>query len=363
MKRKKQFLAILLAASLLTASLGGSVFAEQVEQAPGTTTIEAEEAMMGDAARNEEESGEEGSTVAPEESGENGSAESLNEDEALSDDGSGSDVSVDPAEETGSDESDRAAEETGESAEESADESGSDETDEAAEDINAGEAEDESGWEEESSEPDGTGQTDDAGEEASDQLDDGTDVPEDYEAPPAAEEAGTVREDPVMGAIEGETDLSATTLTEDRVIEGDAYIDRDFLDLNGHSLTIEGNLVQPGGALLVNGGSLIVRGDYRMQGRSTSTDSATGDITVSYGESNGALAMHSEEDYVKVEGDFYTAGDSYYHNRNGNRVDGHLRDRKGILPAPDIRGSRPGVRHPQVPHKGERRTHRLLYEP
>ena len=356
MKRKKQFLAILLAASLLTASLGGSVFAEQVEQAPGTTTIEAEEAMMGDAARNEEESGEEGSTVAPEESGENGSAESLNEDEALSDDGSGSDVSVDPAEETG------------ESAEESADESGSDETDEAAEDINAGEAEDESGWEEESSEPDGTGQTDDAGEEASDQLDDGTDVPEDYEAPPAAEEAGTVREDPVMGAIEGETDLSATTLTEDRVIEGDAYIDRDFLDLNGHSLTIEGNLVQPGGALLVNGGSLIVRGDYRMQGRSTSTDSATGDITVSYGESNGALAMHSEEDYVKVEGDFYTAGDSYYHNRNGNRVDealtaGHLRDRKGILPAPDIRGSRPGVRHPQVPHKGERRTHRLLYEP
>ena len=195
MKRKKQFLAILLAASLLTASLGGSVFAEQVEQAPGTTTIEAEEAMMGDAARNEEESGEEGSTVAPEESGEDGSAESLNEDEALSDDGSGSDVSEDPAEETG------------ESAEEPAEESGSDETDEAAEDVNAGEVEDESGWEEESSEPGGSGQTDDAGEEASDQLDDGTDVPEDYEAPPAAEEAGTVQEDPVMGAIEGETDL------------------------------------------------------------------------------------------------------------------------------------------------------------
>ena len=322
MKRKKQFLAILLAASLLTASLGGSVFAEQVEQAPGTTTIEAEEAMMGDAARNVEESGEEGSTVAPEESGENGSAESLNEDEALSDDGSGSDVSVDPAEETGSDESDRAAEETGESAEEPAEESGSDETDEAAEDINAGEAEDESGWEEESSEPDGTGQTDDAGEEASDQLDDGTDVPEDYEAPPAAEEAGTVQEDPVMGAIEGETDLSATTLTEDRVIDGDAYISNGFVDLNGHSLNINGSLVQEAGVLLVDGGSLIVRGDYRLQDRSIDVDPETGDITITYGEnSNGVLAMHDEDDYVKVEGDFYHAGDANYNDLDGTRVD------------------------------------------
>ena len=310
MKRKKQFLAILLAASLLTASLGGSVFAEQVEQAPGTTTIEAEEAMMGDAARNEEESGEEGSTVAPEESGEDGSAESMNEDEALSDDGSGSDVSEDPAEETG------------ESAEESAEESGSDETDEAAEDVNAGEAEDESGWEEESSEPGGSGQTDDAGEEASDQLDDGTDVPEDYEAPPAAEEAGTVQEDPVMGAIEGETDLSATTLTEDRVIDGDAYISNGFVDLNGHSLTINGSLVQEAGVLLVNGGSLIVRGDYRLQDRSTDMDPETGDINITYGEnSNGVLAMHDEDDYVKVEGDFYHAGDANYNDLNGTRVD------------------------------------------
>ena len=78
------------------------------------------------------------------------------------------------------------------------------------------------------------------------------------------------------------------------------------------SLYVDGNILQPEGAVVVDGGALTVTGDYRIQSRNSDG---------TYGESNGALAMHNEEDYVKVQGDFYTAGDPYYHDKKGIRVD------------------------------------------
>ena len=59
------------------------------------------------------------------------------------------------------------------------------------------------------------------------------------------------------------------------------------------SLYVDGNILQPEGAVVVDGGALTVTGDYRFQSKNSDG---------TYGESNGALGMHNEEDYVKVQG-------------------------------------------------------------
>ncbi|MBR2728731.1 MAG: hypothetical protein IKD92_02495, partial [Lachnospiraceae bacterium] len=120
--------------------------------------------------------------------------------------------------------------------------------------------------------------------------------------------------------LDGETAISAQTLSEDLTINGDAVFDGGFLDLNGHSLTVTGSLVQPTGTLLVNGGALVVGGDYRIQSRTIRTDSGTGEVTVTYSAANGVLAMHDDDDYVRVEGDFYTGADPDYVNKDGERI-------------------------------------------
>ena len=59
------------------------------------------------------------------------------------------------------------------------------------------------------------------------------------------------------------------TLQEDFSIElieeGVALLSGATLNLNGHTLTIKGDLIHSGGTLNVNGGKLIVTGDYRLQ--------------------------------------------------------------------------------------------------
>ncbi|MCI5158223.1 MAG: hypothetical protein D3906_07230, partial [Candidatus Electrothrix sp. AUS1_2] len=78
------------------------------------------------------------------------------------------------------------------------------------------------------------------------------------------------------------------------------------LDLNGHTLTVEGDFLQSGGTVNVNGGRLIVRGDYRIQEKT-----ADGEYTYS----RGRLKMENDADYVLVEGDFVTDGPG---NRTNN---------------------------------------------
>ena len=89
-------------------------------------------------------------------------------------------------------------------------------------------------------------------------------------------------------------ELSGWTLEADETIEGDLFLSRGILDLNGYKLTITGNLVHSGGTVLVNGGELEVQGDYRIQSLSGST----------YGNSAGILNMTNEADTVKVLGSF-----------------------------------------------------------
>ncbi|MDE7423660.1 MAG: hypothetical protein K2N51_08210, partial [Lachnospiraceae bacterium] len=88
------------------------------------------------------------------------------------------------------------------------------------------------------------------------------------------------------------------TLEEDETIEGDLFLIEDELDLNGHTLTVLGSVIQAGGTIHVNGGKLVIEKDYRIQSKNETEESVT------YGKSNGILLMDQEEDYVKVKGDF-----------------------------------------------------------
>ena len=89
------------------------------------------------------------------------------------------------------------------------------------------------------------------------------------------------------------------TLTEDTEIDGSYYLVSDELNLNGCTMTINGDLIQSGGTINVNGGRLIVHGDYRLQSRTLEDNN----VAV-YGQSTGTLIMVSEGDWVHIDGDF-----------------------------------------------------------
>lgn len=93
-------------------------------------------------------------------------------------------------------------------------------------------------------------------------------------------------------------------LEEDEIFEEGFILTGGTLDLNGHTMTVQGDFVHNGGTVLVNGGQLLVEGDYRMPERIIASDGSCSD-----GESSRKLKMKKEEDYVLVEGTFYYNSD------------------------------------------------------
>lgn len=102
---------------------------------------------------------------------------------------------------------------------------------------------------------------------------------------------------------------NSITLEADETWTGDFYVEKD-INLNGHILTISGNLIQADKTINVNGGKLIVQGDYRMQG--LKKDSKGVDYAQLTEENlqfcNAILKMDKDTDYVLVEGNFYPNG-------------------------------------------------------
>ncbi|MCI8669434.1 MAG: hypothetical protein HFI34_07935 [Lachnospiraceae bacterium] len=92
------------------------------------------------------------------------------------------------------------------------------------------------------------------------------------------------------------------TLEKDTEINGDLYLGADELNLNGYTLTVQGNLIQRGGTVNLNGGSLKVNGDYRIQ--TVTTDDKGAEICSG---SSGYLLMTNPADTVTVTGDFIMA--------------------------------------------------------
>jgi len=94
-------------------------------------------------------------------------------------------------------------------------------------------------------------------------------------------------------------------LSRNQTITHNLYVEGASLDLNGQTLTVEGDLIHSGGSLTLNGGTLIVKGDYRNQ---TITDDGAGNLSYSAGV--GRLIMTNVADYMLVQGDFVM--DSYH---------------------------------------------------
>jgi formylmethanofuran dehydrogenase subunit C/murein DD-endopeptidase MepM/ murein hydrolase activator NlpD len=101
----------------------------------------------------------------------------------------------------------------------------------------------------------------------------------------------------------------ALTLYQDVTIAGDLTIS-GAVNLNGYSLTIEGDLIHRAGNLSIAGGSLVVNGDYRIQ---TPADNE-GEYTFATGD----LVMADPDDYVLVKGDFYNDGNGNPYSSYGN---------------------------------------------
>lgn len=87
------------------------------------------------------------------------------------------------------------------------------------------------------------------------------------------------------------------------IIDGDLILIDEELNLNGHKLTVMGNLIQPAGKININGGELIVKGDYHMENGKLKEDTA-GEEKYEYSTGAGMLCMTNPEDKVLIEGDF-----------------------------------------------------------
>nr|MCR5836786.1 hypothetical protein [Lachnospiraceae bacterium] len=91
---------------------------------------------------------------------------------------------------------------------------------------------------------------------------------------------------------------SGWTLSDDETVDGDLILQSDELDLDGHTLRIKGDFIQPGGMVKINKGTLIVDGNYYIENKKN-TDGAD-----KFSRGSGILKMLDSEDRVVVKGNF-----------------------------------------------------------
>ena len=96
------------------------------------------------------------------------------------------------------------------------------------------------------------------------------------------------------------------TLTEDMETYCNLYIEEGKVDLNGHKLTVQGDVLQSGGMLYVNGGEMDVVGDYYIAGSREMGDDGEEDVTSTSVSDDAYLEMVKDADIVRVGGDFLT---------------------------------------------------------
>jgi len=114
------------------------------------------------------------------------------------------------------------------------------------------------------------------------------------------------------------TYVSIMRIVNDYTFPGDLYL-CNGLNLDGYKLTVDGSLIQSGGALEPNGGQLTVKGDYRIHQETLDSSGVP-----SYSAGDGRIEMSNNNDKILVNGDFLI-GTSYYDNNSGYNM------RKGIL--------------------------------
>ena len=145
--------------------------------------------------------------------------------------------------------------------------------------------------------------------------------------PEEAETVGTELNDNILWELAKSEKSYATslnrwegdiTLTRDMTVSGDLYLtdwmvidangNEEYhsfssLDLNGHTLTINGNLIHKLGNITINNGTLNITGNYSIK---NSTVNSTGEVE--YQRCNARLFMKNVNDKVNVSGDFVNYG-------------------------------------------------------
>ena len=122
------------------------------------------------------------------------------------------------------------------------------------------------------------------------------------------------------------------TLTSDMETYGDVILENGTLNLNGHTLTVGGNLLQKAGTIDINGGTLNVGGYYAMAGSATQR----GDGSMEYGAGGSAyLKMTTAADRVNVDGDFI----AYSRESNRSLTNGELRIKGNFMQKEDWRSA------------------------
>ena len=109
-----------------------------------------------------------------------------------------------------------------------------------------------------------------------------------------------------------EAGVEGETLEDDKVIDGEYVLTQGTLDLNGHKLTVKGDLVHIAGDIKINGGELVVEKDYRLESRRKVEviDEETDEIKyeTKYDTSFGKLYMTDEKDKVLIKGNYINNG-------------------------------------------------------
>ncbi len=126
---------------------------------------------------------------------------------------------------------------------------------------------------------------------------------------------------------------TSVTLPGDVTVANELIIDNgSILDLNEHTLTVNGDLIVNDGCLRIDAGTLNVMGDLRVQ---SITKNADGRVT--YGETDSVLRMENSSGVLNVNGNFVTqstkstdsaSGDYYNYYGSGTiNLKGNFRSR------------------------------------
>lgn len=99
--------------------------------------------------------------------------------------------------------------------------------------------------------------------------------------------------------------MSDYVLESDMVIDGDLVLTTGKLDINGHTLTVHGDVIQGDAVIVLNGGQMFVDKDYHMQTRDTVVGEGSELPNDNYISCKAVLNMTKESDYLLVKGSMY----------------------------------------------------------
>ena len=94
-------------------------------------------------------------------------------------------------------------------------------------------------------------------------------------------------------------DIIQGKLQEDQVIEGDLYIQKEGIDLNGKTLEVKGSLYHNKGKLIIHNGKLLVHGNYFVNNE------------VKQSGNDSVLVLKNDDDLVIVNGDIIAYGSDW----------------------------------------------------